>query len=333
MPEQGDLFSKPVAGERSVLPPTMDPIIVPHQAPPFRLNPADFENAAHALETSGDYRVLRRLKPRPVLPARPLIDGEKIGLIVDTETTGLDKARDEVIELGMIAFIYHVDGQVRDVIGTFGALREPGVPISPESMKVHKITPEMVAGQVMDLDAVERFIAPAGLVIAHNASFDRPFCERLAGGFADKAWACSNSEISWSALGFEGSRLGYLIGQCGYFHQGHRAVDDCEALLEVLASPLPDGSGLPFEHLLASARKGSIRVWAENSPFDLKDLLKKRGYRWNDGSDGRLKSWWTEVPEEDYPDELRFLQTEIFRSPVEPVIQKISAYERFRFSS
>lgn len=202
MPEQWNLFSKPV------LPPTTDPIIVPHQVPPVRLDPADFENAAHALEASGDYRILRRLKPRPVRPSRPLTDGEKIGLIVDTETTGLDKAKDEVIELGMIAFVYHVDGQVRDVIGTFGALREPGVPISPESMRVHKITPEMVAGQVMDLDAVERFIAPADLVIAHNASFDRPFCERLTRGFADKAWACSNSEISWSTLGFEGSKLG-----------------------------------------------------------------------------------------------------------------------------
>jgi DNA polymerase-3 subunit epsilon len=195
MPEQWDLFSKSVAGEKPVLLPTTEPITVPHQTPPFQLHPADFENAVHALETSGDYRVLRRLKPRSVLPARPLVDGEKIGLIVDTETTGLDKAKDEVIELGMIAFIYHVDGQVRDVIGTFGALREPGVPITPESMKVHKITPEMVAGQVMDLDAVERFIAPADLVIAHNASFDRPFCERLARGFADKAWACSNSDF------------------------------------------------------------------------------------------------------------------------------------------
>jgi DNA polymerase-3 subunit epsilon len=134
-------------------------------------------------------------------------------------------------------------------------------------------------------------------------------------------------------LGFEGSRLGYLIGQCGYFHQVHRAVDDCEALLEVLAHPLPGGSGRPLQHLLASAGKGSIRVWAENSPFDLKDLLKKRGYRWNDGSEGRLKSWCTEVPEEAYPDELCFLQTEIYRSSVEPAIQKITGYERFRFSS
>lgn len=30
----------------------------------------------------------------------------------------------------------------------------------------------------------------------------------------------------------------------------------------------------------------------------MKDALKIRGYRWNDGSDGRPKSWWIEVAEE-----------------------------------
>jgi len=111
---QGDLFARPAAADKPVLPPATDPIIVPHQAPAFHLDPSDYQNAAHALEASGDFRILRRLKPRPVLPSRPLLDGEKIGLIVDTETTGLDRAKDEVIELGMIAFIYHVDGQVRE---------------------------------------------------------------------------------------------------------------------------------------------------------------------------------------------------------------------------
>ncbi|NBJ13803.1 3'-5' exonuclease [Microvirga arsenatis] len=327
---QGDLFARPAATNTPIMPPATDPIIVPHLAPSFHLAPADYENAAHALEASGDFRILRRLKPRPVLPSRPLLEGEKIGLIVDTETTGLDKAKDEVIELGMIAFIYHVEGQVRDVIGTFGALREPSVPISPESMKVHRITPEMVLGQVMDLEAVEQFIAPADLVIAHNAIFDRPFCEHLTRGFAGKAWACSNSEVPWAAFGFEGSKLGYLIGQCGYFHQGHRAVDDCQALLEVLARPLPEGGTLPFGHLLAAARKTTIRIWADGAPFDMKDCLKQRGYRWNNGADGRPKAWWTEIPEEAYSDELRFLQAEIYRSSIKPVLQKVTAYERFR---
>jgi DNA polymerase-3 subunit epsilon len=32
--------------------------------------------------------------------------------------------------------------------------------------------------------------------------------------------------------------LGYLLNDYGLFHEGHRALDDCEALLEVLAQPL-----------------------------------------------------------------------------------------------
>ncbi len=58
--------------------------------------------------------------------------GEKIAVILDTETTGLDHTRDEVIELGMVAFVYDEEGRIGNVIGTFNGLREPGVPISPE---------------------------------------------------------------------------------------------------------------------------------------------------------------------------------------------------------
>jgi DNA polymerase-3 subunit epsilon len=188
----------------------------------------------------------------------------------------------------------------------------------------------MVAGQVLDLQAVEIFIEPADLIIAHNARFDRPFCERLSRSFQAKAWACSHSEIAWSGFGFEGSKLGYLLTQCGWFHQGHRAVEDCQALLEVLATPLPSEAGLPLGHLLASARKARRRVWAESSPFDMKDQLRKRGYRWNDGTDGRPKSWWVEVDEDAVMEELAFLRREVYRREVEPYTQRITAFERFR---
>ncbi|MFL5204218.1 MAG: 3'-5' exonuclease [Microvirga sp.] len=290
----------------------------------------DHETAARMLEATGDYRVLRRLQPRPIVVSGVRRQAEKIAVIVDTETTGLDHTRDEVIELGMVAFLYDEDGRIGEVIGTFNGLREPSVLIGPEITRLTGITPEMVAGQVLDLAAVERFIEAADLIIAHNARFDRPFCERLSKGFQVKAWACSHSEIAWSGFGFEGSKLGYLLTQCGWFHQGHRAVEDCHALLEVLASPLPSGAGFPFEHLLASARKALVRIWAEGSPFDMKDMLKARGYRWNDGTDGRPKAWWVEVDEQAFEAELAFLQREVYRRDVEPFSQRITAFERFR---
>jgi hypothetical protein len=74
-----------------------------------------------------------------------------------------------------------------------------------------------------------------------------------------------------------------------------------------------------------------VRIFAENSPFDLKDRLKERSYRWSDGSDGRPKSWWIEIAEEAMEDELRFLRTEIYRwEDGDRPIQRLTAFDRFR---
>jgi DNA polymerase-3 subunit epsilon len=52
-------------------------------------------------------------------------------------------------------------------------------------------------------------------------------------------------------------------------------------------------------------------------PFDLKDSLKRRGYRWSDGSDGRARSWYVDVGEAALDDEIKFLKTEIYLRDVE----------------
>ena len=74
-----------------------------------------------------------------------------------------------------------------------------------------------------------------------------------------------------------------------------------------------------------------MRVYAQGAPFDLKDVLKSKGYRWSDGSDGRPKAWWIEVDEDALDDQQRFLRTEIYRrSPVEPLTTRLTAFERWR---
>lgn len=50
-------------------------------------------------------------------------------------------------------------------------------------------------------------VASTAIVIAHNAAFDRPFCERIWPIFAAKPWACSLREVGWKAEGFEGTKL------------------------------------------------------------------------------------------------------------------------------
>jgi DNA polymerase-3 subunit epsilon len=112
-------------------------------------------------------------------------------------------------------------------------------PIPQEITDLTGITDEMVLGHRFDANAVEAFASDAVIVIAHNASFDRKFSERYWPTFQQKPWACSATEVDRRKYGFDESRLGYLLAGAGYFHQAHRAVDDCRALIEILAYDLP----------------------------------------------------------------------------------------------
>ncbi|MDX7953994.1 3'-5' exonuclease [Lichenihabitans sp. Uapishka_5] len=286
--------------------------------------------AAKVLEASDDYRVLRRLRPREIVSPRLLGPGERLAIVIDTETTGLDHRDHEVIELGMVAFVHDAEGTLLAVTGEFSALQEPSGPLEPEITRLTGITDAMLTGQRIDLDAVEAFIEQADLVIAHNAGFDRPFCERLARGFEPKPWACSVKEVDWAGFGFEGTKLGYLVGQAGWFHNGHRATDDCHALLEVLAATLPGQDGSAVGHLLTRSETPHVRIWAEGAPYDLKDQLKSRGYRWSDGSDGRPRAWWVEVDEASAETEIAYLEGEIYMRRVRPRAQRITACERYK---
>lgn len=283
---------------------------------------------AETLAQSPDYRVLRKLVPRDEFAA---CEGQdtRTGILLDVETTGLNTSQDEVIELAMVKFTYLPDDRIAAVTGVFSSFNEPSIPIPEEVVELTRITDEMVAGHRIDPGAVASFVSDAALTVAHNANFDRKFAERYWPVFERKPWACSATEVEWRKHGFDGSRLGYLLAGVGLFHQAHRAVDDCRALMEILASDVPKLNRSAFAILLERARRKTVRIWAEQSPFELKDALKKRGYRWSDGSDGRPRSWYVDVEEAYQTAEIEFLRTEIYRREVEPRIQFMSAMNRF----
>ena len=296
---------------------------------PMLTDGPDLSAMADALGKSPDYRVLRRLVPRTEFTPS---DGQttRTGIMLDVETTGLDTRRDEIIELAMIKFTYLPDDRIARITDIFSSFNEPENPIPAEITELTGITDEMVLGHRINPDAVTAFASDAVIVIAHNASFDRKFSERYWPLFQQKAWACSATEVDWRKHGFDGSRLGYLLAGAGLFHQAHRAVDDCRALIEVLASDIPklERSGLAI--LLERARRKTMRIWAEQSPFELKETLKRRGYRWSDGSDGRPRCWYVDVEEAALDDEIAFLRTEIYlQDDVSPSLQTLTAFSRF----
>jgi DNA polymerase III subunit epsilon len=174
----------------------------------------DLAAIAEKLAQSPDYRVLRRLSPRTEFAS---CEGAatKVGILLDVETTGLNTAQDEIIELAMVKFDYLPDDRIARITDVFSSFNEPSNPIPAEITELTGVTDEMVSGHRIDPDAVSAFTSDAVIIIAHNANFDRKFVERYWPIFQRKNWGCSATEVEWRKLGFDGSRLGYLLAGIG----------------------------------------------------------------------------------------------------------------------
>jgi DNA polymerase-3 subunit epsilon len=273
--------------------------------------PLSPETMAHALEQHPDYKVLRRLIPRHEF--HPTVPGQILqrGVVLDTETTGLSVDVDQVIELGMIVFEFDpVLGVIHRVVDVFDELEDPQRPIPPETIAVHHITDDMVRGKIIDDVKVNAILKSASVVIAHNASFDRPFVEKRWPAFQDKQWACSIRDIDWKSEGISSAKLEFLLQTQGIFYEAHRAETDCWALLELLSAVLPQSQQPALLTLLESLNQAQVRLYAIGSPFDSKDALKTRGYRWAP----EIKCWHrTLATEKTLQEELDWLKRKVYK--------------------
>lgn len=177
------------------------------------------------------------------------------------------------------------------------------MPIPSEITALTGITDTQVAGQrIDDTDAIA-IVASTDLAIAHNASFDAPRIERRLPAIAGHAWACSCNEVPWPEQGFDVRKLGHLLMQMGLFHQGRRAAADVWATVNLLGRTMPEGETALFK-LIQRAERPSIRIEATHAPFEAKEALKGRGYRWN----SHKRVWATEQLAEAEEDERQWLR-------------------------
>ena len=289
---------------------------------------ADLPAMATALERSGQYRVLRKYE-RPSYYSTDDGTEKRTAVFLDVETTGSNPAVDKIIQLSMVAFTFSKDGRIFELIDEFDAYEDPQMPIPEEITDLTGITDAHVAGQKIDEAKMEEFLSNAALVIAHNAQFDRPFVEKRFSIFGEMPWACSINDVQWREEGLESSKLEFLAYKCGFFYDAHRAIQDCLASVHVLAHRLPKSKGLVLGQLLENARKTSYRIWAIDSPYQKKDLLKKGGYRWNNGENGQPKAWYIEVFDDALYQEKAFLEREIYGIKQSPRIDQLDAYNRY----
>lgn len=287
-------------------------------------HPSPLESIARRLDADPDYRVLRRLPHAEELWVRSKSFRERTTTIgvLDTETTGLDPQRHELIEVALAKLVVAEKGDLVDVRPAVSWLEEPAEPLTPEIEALTGLSDAELAGQCFDEPEIGRALADVDVLVSHNARFDRAFLTgRLP--WLTQPWTCSAREVDWPGLGLGyGRGLSAVLHAAGFFlPDAHRAAPDAWALAILLASPAPDGRVIAA-HLLNVARRPSARVYAERAPFDVKDALKVAGYRWC----AARRCWWWEGEPERAAHESAWLRA--LHPRIEPLTRPVDWYNR-----
>jgi DNA polymerase-3 subunit epsilon len=281
-----------------------------------------FEIMAGHLEETGLYRVLRRVEPFRY--SAPTAGPETRVVLLDTETDGIGPDC-RPTEIAIKAFT--VDGAHRLTSAgvTESWLESPGRPLSAIVSRVTGLTDADLDGKRFPANRIHAALMSADLIVAHNAAFDRPVVEKRF-GVMGKRWACSMSEIPWADLGCPSRALGVVANHCGLFFDAHRAAADVDALAAILCRDYLDSTYLAA--LIDSSLRSTRRIWAQGSAFEMKDALKARGYKWNDGAQGEPpRTWYFDaMTDESFSAEMAFL----LANRINPRLTHLDATTRYR---
>lgn len=168
-------------------------------------------------------------------------------IVFDFETTGLDKQKDRIIEIGALKVI---NGKPQE---TFSLLLNPGktqkgtqIYISSEITRVTNITNQDLEGQPTESEGLLQFLNWASdidTLVGHNIDrFDIPImkaaCRRAQLGFP---FSYSIDTLKF-VKSLELKRKGYISNEkqttiaeyLGISYNAHRALDDVQALYKIL---------------------------------------------------------------------------------------------------
>ena len=281
----------------------------------------ELEQLADRLQKSDEYRIARKYQK----PKGYNLDSDDnnsnckrqnklIGVFLDIEATGLLYTSDKLIELGMVKFEYTKDGRIFNLLEEFGSYQDPNIPIPAHITKLTGISDDMVKGHSIDESAVSEYLKGVDMIIAHNAQFDRDFFEISFPNITPKAWACSMRDVNWSEEDINSLKLEYIAYRYDFFFQGHRAITDCLVGIHILAQKLLISKTPVLKRLLDNAMELEFEIIAKDTPYESKDLLKTKGYRWGMPPANTHRASYVTVPEHRVEEEIKYLRSDIYES-------------------
>jgi len=205
------------------------------------------------------------------------INIEKI-LIIDTETTGLDENKDEVIEIGCILFHVSSRSVLSQVSFLFPVRNNEAEYVNGISAEVTNIDQPWQDG----LNFFLKLVDYSDLIVAHNVEFDRKWFGKGRLPKLEKNWICSLEDINWSfkkSLKNRPSVTDLALSFSIPVWNLHRALSDCFYISEVFKKC--DN----LEELLLKATEPRFLYKALVS-YEERNLAKNAGFRWNTHVEG-----------------------------------------------
>lgn len=216
-------------------------------------------------------------------------------LSLDFETTGLDREKDEVIEVGAVLW----STTKNRALETSSYLVKNSIPLSQEITDITGISQGMIDKAGYDrldaLDKLEDMIQQADAYVGQNVvRFDKAFYENWAKRHGRKAfeklWIDSRTDLP----NVESKHLGYMAADAGFLNPfPHNAVSDCLTVLRLVSMH-------KIEDVVARAQSPTLVVKADVNFAD-NALAKKRKYGWY----APAKMWWRAVKQIDLDKEIQ----------------------------
>jgi DNA polymerase III subunit epsilon len=220
-----------------------------------------------------DLLLLLTLMTPPAPHPHPPPRAPQILLILDVETTGLEPPQAELCEIGAVLFSVAQRSTLQQL-----SFLLPVVSNAAQAINGIEPTLTLLPAPVQEATVLLRaLVRQADALVAHNASFDRPWIEAYLDTAVhpdlQRPWICTCEGISWEDVRPNPSLQGLALAHGVPIWAAHRALTDCI----YLAAILERAAGL--EQKLAEGLLPR-RLVAADLPFSRKQEAKEAGFRW-----------------------------------------------------
>lgn len=207
---------------------------------------------------------------------------------IDLETTSLDIARNEIIEIGAALW----DTETEKPVALLSELIYTKSEISQEITEITGITTSDIRNWGKPLGEVLQRLMPlfekCDYIIAHNGrNFDKIVLDRHLQAFPEikytAEWIDTMTDVPFSNH-IKTRKLSYLAAEHGFINPfSHRALFDVLTMLQLVVK-------YDIAEIVELQKSPLVRVVAEVT-FDERDKARESGFRW----DRNEKQWFIEV--------------------------------------